>query len=579
MKNNKIWFIVLLVAFVFITACGGGGGGASGGGSGDTTAPTVSSSTPSNGTTGVGTNSKISAAFSEAMNPATLTGATFTLTQGGAPVAGAVTYVGTVATFNPDSDLTGSLVYVATITAGAKDLAGNAAVNKTWSFTTGPGTDTTAPTVSSSSPADLDTGVAVNANIAASFSEAMDPATIDATTFTLTQGGTPVPGAVTYVGTVATFNPTSNLTGGLVYDATITTGAKDLAGNAAVLNTWSFTTGPGPDTTAPTVGSLNPADTDIGVVVNGNITAAFSETMDPATITTATFTLTPTLGGAAVEGAVTCVGAVATFKPKNNLTGSTQYTATITTGVKDLAGNALAATKTWRFTTGATAALGPETVNLGTAGNFVILSKSGITNVPTSAITGNIGTSPITGAAITSLDCVQVVGSIYTVDAAGPACRTTDASRLSTAIGDMQIAYTDAAGRPTPDTLDVPAGGNISGYTIAPGLYKWTSGVSTDATGFTITGGANDIWIFQIAGNLTVANNAIITLGGAAQAKNIFWQVAGQTTIGTSAQFKGIILCKTLIAMQTGAPLITTLNGRALAQTAVTLQMNTVTHP
>jgi hypothetical protein len=212
-------------------------------------------------------------------------------------------------------------------------------------------------------------------------------------------------------------------------------------------------------------------------------------------------------------------------------------------------------------------------VNLGSAGSFVILSKSGITDVPASAIVGNVGTSPITGAAI-GLVCTEVVGTIYSVDAAGPLpCRVTDATLLTTAVSDMQTAYTDAAGRTNPNATELGAG-NINGMTIKPGLYKWSSSVLIP-TVVVLSGGANDVWIFQIAGNLTVGNGAQVILSGGAQAKNVFWQVAGGTTLGTTANFKGIILDQTLIALNTGA----VLTGRALAQTAVTLQMNAVIDP
>ncbi len=217
-----------------------------------------------------------------------------------------------------------------------------------------------------------------------------------------------------------------------------------------------------------------------------------------------------------------------------------------------------------------TAKLAP--VQLGSAGNFAILSKSGITDVPSSAIFGNIGTSPITGAAI-GVTCPEVSGRIYTVDAAGPACRLVAPVLLTTAIGDMQTAYSDAAGRKLPDFTELGAG-NISGLTLTPGLYKWGTGVQIN-TDVTLSGGKNDVWIFQIAQGLTVGNNVTVTLAGGAQAKNIFWQVAGGTTLGTTADFKGVILCKTLIAMNTHATLI----GRALAQTAVTLQMNAISTP
>jgi hypothetical protein len=216
--------------------------------------------------------------------------------------------------------------------------------------------------------------------------------------------------------------------------------------------------------------------------------------------------------------------------------------------------------------------VGPAPVNLRSAGSFVILTKTGVTNVPTSAITGDVGASPITGAAI-GLECAEVTGTIYTVDAAGPACRIEDPVKLTTAIGDMQLAYNDASERTLPDYTELGAG-DISGMTLTPGLYKWSSSVGI-TTGVTLTGGSEDVWIFQVAADLNVESGAIMTLAGGAQAKNIFWQVAGQATLKTSAQFKGIILCQTLIAMQTGAKL----NGRAMAQTAVTLEQNTVTQP
>jgi hypothetical protein len=218
-------------------------------------------------------------------------------------------------------------------------------------------------------------------------------------------------------------------------------------------------------------------------------------------------------------------------------------------------------------------ASGPDPVNLGTAGTFVILSQTGVTDVYKSAVTGNVGTSPITGAALL-LSCGEVSGVLITVDAAGPLpCSITDPSFLTGAVGDMGFAYDDAAGRLSPDFVELGAG-EIGSLTLSPGLYKWSTGVSI-SNDVTITGGPNDIFIFQIAGNLNEANGKQIILAGGAQAKNIFWQVAGSATLGTTAHFEGIILGKTLIAVNTGA----SVNGRLLAQTAVTLQMNAVTQP
>ena len=211
-------------------------------------------------------------------------------------------------------------------------------------------------------------------------------------------------------------------------------------------------------------------------------------------------------------------------------------------------------------------------VNLGTAGNFAILTKTGVTDVYASAITGDVGASPITGAAI-GLACPEVTGTIYSVDAAGPACKVTNPVYLTTAVSDMEAAYTDAAGRTLPDFVNLGAG-EIGGLTLTPGLYKWSTNVSI-STDVTLSGGPNDVWIFQIAGTLTEASAKNVTLTGGAQAKNVFWQTAGAVTIGTTAHFEGTILSKTMIAAKTKA----SINGVLLAQTAVTLQMNAVTKP
>ena len=211
-------------------------------------------------------------------------------------------------------------------------------------------------------------------------------------------------------------------------------------------------------------------------------------------------------------------------------------------------------------------------VNVGTAGSFAILSKSGVSDIPNSKITADVGTSPITGASITGLTCNEVTGIIYTVNAAGPLpCRVTNPTLLTTAVSNMETAYTDAAGRTNPTATNLGAG-NIGGMTLAPGLYKWTSnvGISKDVT---LAGASNQVWIFQIAGSLTQASATKVILSGGAQAKNIFWQTAGGVIIGTTAHSEGTILTKTNIAMNTGA----STNGRLLAQTAVTLQKNVVT--
>jgi ice-binding like protein len=230
------------------------------------------------------------------------------------------------------------------------------------------------------------------------------------------------------------------------------------------------------------------------------------------------------------------------------------------------------------FAAGAIAA-GPTPVNLRTAGDFVLLTKTGITTTGTTAIVGSIGVSPIVATSMTGFGLIAdstntfstsslVTGEIFAADYAPPT-----PTKMTTAISDMETAFTDAAGRITPDFTEL-GGGDISGKTLLPGLYKWGTGVSI-TNGVTLAGGPNDVWILQMAGDLTVNNGAIVTLLGGAQAKNIFWQVSGQAVLGTTADVKGIILSQTLISMNTGA----TLSGRALAQTAVTLIANTITAP
>jgi len=440
----------------------------------------------------------------------------------------------------------------------------------------------TAPRVISTNPGNTVTAVARNQSLTATFSTTMDAATLTASTFTLTgPGSTPVAGVVTYSGTTVVFNPTSDLNATVLYTATITTGAKNLAGTSLAANyVWTFTTGAINDITPPDVNSTNPDNNATGVALNQNITAVFSEAMDPTDINTTSFTLVTSIGGTPIAGTVSYAGTTATFNPTNDLNTSTEYNATITAGVRDLAGNAMLATKTWVFTTGVTIAQGPAPVNLGTAGNFVLLSKSGISNTGVlTHITGDIGVSPIAATALTGFTGYalagtfatvnEVTGKVYAADFAAPT-----PAYMTTAIGDMEIAFTDAAGRTNPTATELGAG-NISGLTIVPGLYKWGTGVLITAPGVTLTGGANDVWIFQIAQDLTVNSGAIITLAGGAKAKNVFWQISGQTVIGTTVQFRGNILSQTLISLNTGA----TLEGRTLAQTAVTLNDNNITLP
>jgi hypothetical protein len=221
----------------------------------------------------------------------------------------------------------------------------------------------------------------------------------------------------------------------------------------------------------------------------------------------------------------------------------------------------------------------PTAVNLGSAANFAILSESGITTTGTTSVVGNIGVSPIAAAAMTGFGLILdksnqfatsplVTGRAYAADYASPTPTT-----MTTAIGDMGTAYTDAAARTNPTATELGSG-NVGSLVISPGLYKWSTGVIVPG-GVTLSGGPNAVWIFQIAGTLKVSSGVVVTLKDGAQASNIFWQVSGQTTLGSTSDFSGNILDKTAIVMDSGA----TLKGRAMAQTAVTMIANNVSVP
>jgi Ice-binding-like/Bacterial Ig-like domain len=344
--------------------------------------------------------------------------------------------------------------------------------------------------------------------------------------------------------------------------------------------------------TEPTVVSSSPSNnatnvptsinTSDNVVTGTALTATFSQPMDPETINSSlagnspAFTVTEANGNE-VPGTVAMneANTVATFTPTSSaLDPNTSYIATVTTAAKNAAGVAMGDRITWIFTTNAVEFTGQTPVPLGTAGPFAILTKSGITDVFPSVINGDVGASPITGAAI-HLKCSEIkTGKVYSVNAAGPLpCRVTDASLLTKAVGDMEIAYTNAAGRKNPNFINLGAG-KIGGLVLVPGLYKWTTGVLISRN-VTLKGGADAVWIFQIAGTLTQDDATQVILKGGGLPKNIFWQTSGAVAIGTTARFEGVILAKKKIAMKTSA----SANGRLLAQTAVTLQQNAVTRP
>jgi methionine-rich copper-binding protein CopC len=336
----------------------------------DTTPPTVTTVSPADGASNVSRTANVSATFSEAVDGATITSATFGLRDAAnADVPAAVSYDSAtrVATLTPTSALAGSMIYTATVLgggSGVKDTAGNVlAASRTWSFTT-VATDTTPPTVTARSPAPGATGVSASANVTATFSEAMDAASIGTATFELRDAGNTLMAAVvTYNATsrVATLNPDVTLTTGATYTATLRGGtgepqAQDAAGNPLAANVvWSFTIAA--DTSVPTVTATSPASSATGVSRTANITATFNEAMDPGTINTATFELRGP-GNVLVPAVVSwsSTNRRATLNPNSTLASLTTYTVTVKGGltdprVKDLAGNALAADRVWTFRT------------------------------------------------------------------------------------------------------------------------------------------------------------------------------------------------------------------------------------
>jgi hypothetical protein len=574
-------------------------------------------------TAGPAANAAITATFTERMNPTTINTTSFTVvntTAGGTAVAGVVTYVSLskVAKFKPTANFVLGDTYTATI-AGTGDtpvtdvagnaLAGNqaslpAASNYVWTFIPTL-TDVIKPRVSLTVPATTSpgptSGPAANAAITATFSESMDPATIDETSFTVVNtstGGLAVAGVVTYVDSSKTvkFKPDFTLAAGDTYTATIAgTGSApvtDVAGNALAGNqaslpaasnyVWTFIP-TAVDVTAPTITLTAPADAATGVELNRSVSATFSEAMDDSTIDTLSFTLAPSASlSALVAGTVNydTLSKIATLNPTSNLTASTQYTATVvTTTATDLAGNALAAgavPNPWVFTTGTGLAAGA--VALGAAQPYGVLSNTGITlgGGPDSTtgfrVDGDVGISP--AGACVGCDSTTVTGSIEngTVAAANAMLALTD-------------AYNDAIGR-TVDKCTLVAGGDLtlnpppacggtSNGTFKPGLY-WSGTSLAIPAGGTITldaqGDANAVFIFQSESSIGSigGNTHVVLLNNVAQAKNVFWVAKSSATIGgTTSDFKGTILALIAATVNTG----TTMNGRALARGAeVTVQ-------
>ncbi|MDR3457692.1 MAG: ice-binding family protein [Verrucomicrobiae bacterium] len=211
-------------------------------------------------------------------------------------------------------------------------------------------------------------------------------------------------------------------------------------------------------------------------------------------------------------------------------------------------------------------AAGPAPLDLLSTAHFVILSGAAITTTGGGIINGDVGASPIAGSAI-GVNCAQMNGTIYAVDASGPPCAVIASVLLTAAKNDLTTAYNDAAGRtpvPTGPNLNpglIPGSGNLGGMNLAPGLYKFTTTALITGADVTLTGGPDDVWIFQCAQDLQLGSGIKVILAGGAQAKNIFWQVGTSAVLGTFSVCKGTILANQAITMNTSS----TLEGRALA--------------
>ncbi|MDP9037712.1 MAG: Ig-like domain-containing protein [Acidobacteriota bacterium] len=586
------------------------------------TAPTVISTLPTNGATGVPINQAIAATFSVAMNPATINGTTFTVKgPGGTAVAGVVTYLpsGSVATFTPAANLTPTTLYTATITTGATDLAGTAlAANYVWTFTTAAAADTTRPTVIATVPLNGATGVALNLAVTATFSKAMNASTISSATFTLAgPGTTAVAGVVTYslVGNTATFTPNANLVANTLYTATITTGAADLSGNTLAANyVWTFTTGAAPDTTSPTIVLTVPVNAATGVATDQAVSATFSEAMNPLTITTGTFTLVGP-GATAIPATVSynALTFIATLTPTATLAANTTYTATVTTGATDLAGNPLApgaVPNPWFFTTGSGPGILPPV--LGSAALFGGFGGgAGITNQGTqTVINGNIGTTGvstlITGFHDNGAGCIYtetplniglVNGTIYTAPPPPTVGCPNEGTAVTQAVAaqaaaDALTAYNALVAYPGGQDVSVCPGcggglaGELGNRTLVAGVYKAAGGTYAISQGdltLDAQGNPNAVWIFQASTTLTVGtptSHRNVLLVNGAQAKNVFWQVGSAATINGilgGGTMVGTIIAQSGISVSTaGVAAVTTVNGRLLVLTGPVTVVNTV---
>lgn len=459
-------------------------------------------------------------------------------------------------------------------TATGRDASGNpVAITPVWTVVAGGGTVNATGLFT----AGLATGVFMN--------------TVRATVGTVSGTSSAVIGVGALATIVVTPNPV-NLAIGATQQFTAV--GRDIGNNVvAITPTWSVVSAGGTVNASGLFTAGNIAGTFNNTVraLSGGISGTATVTIGAGALSTITITPNPVVLAPSDEQQFTAVGrdasnnivaitpAWSVVASGGTISGTGLFTAGVTGGVYTNTVQATSGAVTAFATVNITAGSTLLPVDLGTAGDYVILAKSAISNVPTSAITGDLGVSPAAASFITGFSLTlgagaafatssQVTGNIYAPGYAAPT-----AANLTTAISDMELAYTDAAGRVTPDFSELSSG-NIGGLTLPAGLYKWTNTVTIPSS-VTLDGSATDIWIFQISGGITQASATQVILTGGALAKNVFWQVFGVVEIGTGAHMEGIILSQTSITLATGA----SINGRLLAQTAVSLAGATVVQP
>jgi len=561
----------------------------------DGVCPIVTNTTPTNGSTNVPLDRVITVTFNEEMNPETINQSSFTL-NGTSQVAGVITYAAKTATFKPSALLTPNTTYTATIKRTVKDLMGNALQTETnWTFSTGL---TVTPMVASTDPENNATNVFLNKLVTVNFNMVMKASTINGTTFTLKQGTNTISGIISYSGTTAIFTPAVPLAPNTIYTATVTAGAKNLDNTPLPSDyVFKFTTGA---IVAPTVTSHDPINNSTGISLDKTITATFSMPMDAATINGNTFTLKQ--GTIIIPGAVTYSGTTASFKPTNMLLEGKIYTATITTGAKNIAGVPLANEFVWNFTTLVTPVtpVVPSTSNLffGIFGGNAGITNQGLntrvngaigTTAASSLITGFTDTmaSPFEVYNITPLNNGLVNGGIF---AAAPAPgNATKAQKALEGLNAARDLFNSISPANKPGGSD-QGSGELGALTLAPGTYKSASGTYKITNGdltLDAQGNPNAVWYFQSASSLTVGSPAAarsVKLINGAKANNVYWYVGSTAVInyGGGGVMVGNIIAENGVTLSAPANSTTlpgqetVLNGRVISLVSSVTMVNTI---